>query len=365
MNPSRLLRAVYRVLLWAYPSEFRAAYAAEMWDIAREREEEGPGSGSSRPLLFWARECLALMRSIVKERVGRRGGGPTGHRHHSNKSTLWEVWGQMWREIRLAIRTLTRRPTFAVVSVLTLALGIGANTAIFSVVNAVLLKPLPYQDPGRLVAIWENNVPDAIPHYPVAPANFKDFREQNSVFSGIAGYTFDWDLVHESSEGSFLVQGLGVSDNFFEVLGVQAALGRTLLTSDEGAEQDQSGPADGGPNITFVQDDVRGGGERNDQRPCADDPRPDGFQGPLVHCGARPPTVRGRVILPLAVDRDPFPRNAARRARARRGELAIVGRRVTSETQSRSGRTRSRRATYRCSGTWLPGRSASRWTART
>src|ERR1700730_6940264 len=90
----------------------------------------------------------------------------------------------MGKDIRYAIRNLGKRPGFMITAVITLALGIGANTAIFSVVNAVVLRPLPYADPGRLVMIYET-MPGG-DHRSVAPGNFADWRAQNSTFADLA-----------------------------------------------------------------------------------------------------------------------------------------------------------------------------------
>jgi len=127
-------------------------------------------------------------------------------------------------DARYALRQLRGNPGFTLVAVLTLALGIGANTAIFSVVDAVLLRRLPYHDPGRLVMVWENNSDRANPFNTVAPPNFLDWQARNSVFSNMA-YLCDFrsNLTGGGDPEEIIVQA--VSANFFDVLGVKPALG--------------------------------------------------------------------------------------------------------------------------------------------
>src|SRR5215213_10106864 len=93
----------------------------------------------------------------------------------------------LWQDIRYGVRLLLKRPGFTLIAVLTLALGIGANTAIFSVVNAVVLRPLPYANPDSLVMIWET-MPGNDKRW-VAPGNFIDWRKQAQAFEQIAGYS--------------------------------------------------------------------------------------------------------------------------------------------------------------------------------
>ena len=129
------------------------------------------------------------------------------------------------KDLRYGVRMLTKNPGVSLIAVLTLALGIGANTAIFSVVSAVLLNPLPYKDPDRLVTLWEN-VPTH-GRWRAAPANFLDWKKQNTVFEDVVAFggatatlTGDGDPVQLS--------GTAVTPGYFEVVGVQPALGRVF-----------------------------------------------------------------------------------------------------------------------------------------
>lgn len=128
------------------------------------------------------------------------------------------------RDFRYALRMLQRSPGFTAVAVLTLALGIGANTAIFSVINSVLLRPLPYHDPASLVMVWETNSQHPKPHNTVSPPNFLDWQSRNTVFSDIA-YMADVrnNLTGTGDPEEVVVQA--VSANFFSVLGVNPLLG--------------------------------------------------------------------------------------------------------------------------------------------
>jgi predicted permease len=128
------------------------------------------------------------------------------------------------RDFRHALRMLHRSPGFTIVAVLTLALGIGANTAIFSVVNSVLIRPLPYLDPAGLVMVWESNSQHPNPHNTVSPPNFLDWQSRNSVFSSMA-YIFDErdNLTGNGDPQEVVVQD--VSANFFSLLGVNLLLG--------------------------------------------------------------------------------------------------------------------------------------------
>lgn len=131
----------------------------------------------------------------------------------------------MVKDIRYGVRMLMKNPGVSAIAVLTLALGIGANTAIFSVVSAVLLNPLPYKDPDRLVSIWEN-VPQH-GRWRAAPANFLDWKKQNTVFEDVAAFGGSTATLTGDGDPEQL-SGTAVTPGYFEVVGVQPALGRVF-----------------------------------------------------------------------------------------------------------------------------------------
>jgi len=137
-------------------------------------------------------------------------------------------------DLKFAFRQLLKNPGFTAVAVLTLALGIGANTAIFSVVNAVLLRPLPYPDAGRLVWIWENNLPKNLPINPASPGNFNDWRNQSRVFENLSAWEGENFNLTDHGEPE-RVLGAKVFSDFFDVLGVRPTLGRSFLPEEDRA----------------------------------------------------------------------------------------------------------------------------------
>lgn len=147
------------------------------------------------------------------------------------------------QDVRYALRQLRKNPGFTLVATLTLALGIGANTAIFTVLNAVLLKMLPVQNPQQLVVVGDpsgvNNRANGTPQtsvfsYPL----YKEFRDRNSVFSGLCAAATEHriELADQGSNSASTVVGRMVSGNYFDVLGVQPAAGRLIASSDDTAE---------------------------------------------------------------------------------------------------------------------------------
>jgi predicted permease len=136
----------------------------------------------------------------------------------------------MIQDVRYGLRVLLKRPGFTLLTVLTLALGIGACTAIFSVVNGVLLKPLPYRNPDRLIRIFERN--SRQPKFPMAMGNFQDYREQNSTLESLALYTRR-DVELATDDQPERLAALGVTSDFFDVLGVAPMLGQGFHRENE------------------------------------------------------------------------------------------------------------------------------------
>jgi putative ABC transport system permease protein len=137
----------------------------------------------------------------------------------------------LWRDVRYGVRVLIKSPGFTLVSVIALALGVGANTAIFSVVNSVLLRRLPYRDPSSLVMVWENNRARGRAKNVVSPADFFDWKEQNSVFEDMAMFLdFRFNLTGVSDPEE--LPGQIATVNLFSVLGVSAEFGRTFAPDE-------------------------------------------------------------------------------------------------------------------------------------
>src|SRR5262245_23471062 len=133
-------------------------------------------------------------------------------------------------DVRYAVRLLRRSPGFAITAILTLALAIGANTAIFSAVQGVLIAPLPYPDPDRLVRLFEET-PTTL-HFPMAPADFRDYRNELQTFDGLAAY-FRSDLQIGTGTTVEQLRGMQVTAGFFSLLGSAPALGREFQRNDE------------------------------------------------------------------------------------------------------------------------------------
>jgi putative ABC transport system permease protein len=141
------------------------------------------------------------------------------------------------RDIRYGVRSLLKRPGFTVIALVALALGIGANTAIFSLVNAVLLRPLPFAEPDRLVWVW-GNIKGGGNRASVSPLDFLDYRQQNNTFEEFAA-SMQLRLNYTGGGEPERLEASGVTGNYFQALGAKPAFGRTFLLENEKPGNDQ------------------------------------------------------------------------------------------------------------------------------
>jgi predicted permease len=149
------------------------------------------------------------------------------------RSGSWEAFVETcWQDVRFGLRNLRKNPGFTVVAVLTLALGIGATTALFSIVEAVLLKPLPYQQSSRLAILWTDNVRQNLHEERTSYPNFEDWRKQNSTFEDMAFASAFTVNLTRGDEPERLLAGR-TSTNLFSLMGVKPILGRTFSSEEE------------------------------------------------------------------------------------------------------------------------------------
>jgi putative ABC transport system permease protein len=197
----------YDLLLKLYPSEFRAHYGQEMRAVVKARYAEERSRGFFSRILFSA--------DLVSDAL---------------VTSFQEHLVMLAQDIRFTIRTLRSSPAFALAAILTIALGIGANTAIFSVVDHVLLRPLPFPDSDRLVRVrlthpTEHDVSMSV-------ADFIDWRSENRTFQSLCAYA-DEAVTLTGVNTPRMLQAAEVTDQFFKTLGAEAAMGRAFRRGDD------------------------------------------------------------------------------------------------------------------------------------
>ena len=174
-----------------------------------------------------------MSRDEAEHAARREFGNVTRIEERGREAWMWPLIESLWADFRFAIRQLTRNSGFATTAILTVALGIGATTAIFSLVEAVLLRPLPFPEPDRLVWLsqQDHSLPGIAPESLSYPDYF-DWRAQDHTLSGIASY-FGSGVNYQKESGAQRIDAQNVSSNFFDVLGVAPMLGRDFEWGDE------------------------------------------------------------------------------------------------------------------------------------
>ena len=186
------------------------------------------------------RELDEEMQFHLRMKEKARGAGAA--RRQFGNFTLWkevsrEMWGwssfdKLMQDVRYALRTMRRSPGFTAIVVATLALGIGANTAIFSIVDGVLLRPLPYPDADRLAGVFSHFAAVSVPRGNFAVADFLDLRAQLKSLDKFSAYSYRRWTITGSGEPEILA-GAGVTSSFFSVLGVHPVVGRTFFDGED------------------------------------------------------------------------------------------------------------------------------------
>src|SRR6266851_9678530 len=184
-----------------------------------------------------AENIAASMTPDEARHAAMRTFGNTGHLKEETR----ESWSWMWlenflRDLRYAARVLARTPAFAIVAILVVSLGIGATTSLFTVVRSVLLKPLPFKDPSRLIRLYEHDAQGKLPYNVVSGGVFGEWKKQSRGFSDLALVSGDETEYGLSGTGGQLPEKVRASEctwNLFRILGVEPALGRSFAAADD------------------------------------------------------------------------------------------------------------------------------------
>jgi len=208
---------IFHFLLRIYPAEFRDRYGRAMRDFHRDRLTAARLAGDSIALL-WLRTILDTLRSAAAE-----------HLHALLREDA--VTLTILQDLAYAVRGLLRRPGFTAIVVATMALGIGANAAIFTVVNAVLLQPLPYAHPEQLVTFGHEP-----PQWLTSAPDFIDYHRELRSFTGLAAYT-DREATLTNPDSPERLRVVRATEDFFPVLGVKPLVGRTFLPDEYASQQ--------------------------------------------------------------------------------------------------------------------------------
>ena len=221
----RVTERAYRLLLLAFPRSVRSEFGDDMAAMFATQLAEATRQRRSRARL-WVRAAADAAASGIRERLA----ATREPRPPRQLRVRWFMHAFL-QDLKYGARVLVRQPGVTIVAVLTLALGIGANSAIFSAVNAVLLRPLPYDQPDRLVTLWEKRPAEGVLDNVVAPADFVDWTKMATSFERMAAMTWVPGDLTGAGDPVRLTVG-AVSPAFFDVFGVTPMLGRTFRAEE-------------------------------------------------------------------------------------------------------------------------------------
>ena len=231
---------LYAALLIAFPRRFRRRYGEPMRQAFRARYADA--IRQHRRFRFLARTLIDVLGNAALERVAAIRNwfffpDAPAQLAWCEQERRPMPWQALKTDVRYALRMFVRTPVFTALIVLALALGIGANSAIFSVVHGVLMKPLPFAEPGRLLMIWSDNTREGVHQYPMSLADFADTRGSVQTLDRMeAMLSFLISSTLQTSEGVDQFSHSDVTPGMFDLLGRQAALGRTFHASDRASE---------------------------------------------------------------------------------------------------------------------------------
>jgi predicted permease len=224
---------LYRLLLRAYPARFRHRFGVSMEQSFRDGFVHAAHRGGSIRYVIGA-AADAVVNAIVLRLVSVRDRlfwpDPIGSHQQKGQTDMW--WQLLANDVRYALRMFQRNPVFAALAVVALGLGIGANTAIFTLVDGVLLRPLPYAHPDRLVMIWSTNDREHRDHDVVSPLDFQDFAHAAAFRTAGAAYSFVIGGTWTGSGGAEPITLTAVTPGLFDTLGRAPVLGRTFTAHD-------------------------------------------------------------------------------------------------------------------------------------
>ncbi len=214
------MRRIVGLLIRLFPGDFRKRFAGDLMATFDERWHEQHGFRAGMRVIVDLTRSAALEHAANWQQI---------RQHPNPDATKGNVMLTYAQDLRFAIRTLRRTPGFAAVVIAVLAIGIGANSAVFSLVDGVLLRPLPFANPGELTMLWEQ--PPGFAHSNVSPLNFADWSDQNKVFRSLAAVSGDSANLRTAA-GPERIAAQSVSASFFDVLGIQPVAGRTFIGED-------------------------------------------------------------------------------------------------------------------------------------